>query len=171
MSIYIIPASGNPADLLEAATRARVPVLQVKTVREYILGTHEVPMAIGVVPTEVLLVLNRHASTLLLELPSAVFAVPGLIYDSGWNTYATAYPAVDASELMAKLSKSGRLANTPDELERQNEGSVPPGPRATLTRGPGSGSQGRSDTRLSFPSAHSVNPGDEDEVDADDMEP
>lgn len=170
MSIYIIPAAGNPSDLLDAATRARVPVIQVKTVRDYILGTHEVPMAIVVVPTEVLLVLNRHASTLLSELPSAVFAVPGLIYDAGWNTYATAYPAVDASELMAKLSKSGRLANTPDELERQNEGSVPPGPRATLTRGSGPGAQSPRDTRLTFQSAHSTSPDDEDGVDAENME-
>lgn len=170
MSIYIIPAAGNPSDLFDAATRARVPVIQVKTVRDYILGTHEVPLAIIVVPTEVLLVLNRHASTLLSELPSAVFAVPGVIYDAGWNTYATAYPAVDASELMAKLSKSGRLANNPDELERQNEGSVPPGPRATLTRGSGQEAQGSRGTRLSFQSAHSTYHDDEDGVDAEDME-
>lgn len=175
MSIYIIPSTGNPEDLLTAASRARVPVIQVKTVREYILATHEVAMAIAIVPTEVLLILNRHASTLLSELPSAVFAVPGLIYDAGWNTYATAYPAVDAGELMSKLAKSGRLATDPQKLQDQDQGALisdaslgarTTTTRATTTRSPVS--------RLSFTSTERSSPVDDDEndggVDAEDLE-
>nr|QYF49689.1 MAG: hypothetical protein [Guangxi cysto-like virus 2] len=122
MSIYIVPHVGDFDKISEISKRARVEVATVNTVREFILATHGKPIMIAAVSSRDLMILARYASTLLDEMPTVVISAPGLIYEGGWSTHATAFPPIDWTELEGKLSKSGTLATNPDDLEAVTRG-------------------------------------------------
>lgn len=126
MPVYIIPPSGTATELLEKCQRAGVPVLTPSTTREFILQTAEHPHAVAAVGPQILLILSRHANELLVDLPSMVMAVPGIIYEPAWVTMAAAFPIVDAHELEAKLAKSGVVSSDVNQLTARNRG-VPVG--------------------------------------------
>lgn len=117
MSTYILPLVGEFDKISDLATRARVPVTTVSTIREYILATQDGTMHIVAVSSRDLMIMARHAQTLLTEMPTVVISAPGLIYEGSWLTHATAFPAVDWTELEAKMLKSGTLSHTPEQLE------------------------------------------------------
>nr|QYF49734.1 MAG: hypothetical protein [Jiangsu sediment cysto-like virus 6] len=124
MSTYIVPNDGD-FDILAATTKkAGVPLITPSSLREMILETDGVPLAIVGLGAEPLLILNRHAATLLSEVPTVVTSVPGLIYSGEWFTLASAFPAVDWTELERKLAKSGHTAFTTRDLQKRSVGSV-----------------------------------------------
>lgn len=86
------------------------------------METEGSPVVFASMQVKDLLVLNRHASTLVVELPSVVMSVPGLAYDGEWVSVAAALPSVDWKEIEKKVAKSGFLANTPDQLESRDRG-------------------------------------------------
>lgn len=126
MPLYLLPISSTMPEVTEVLSRAGVQLKQLKTVRELILSEGDTPIVVGAVDPGVLLVLNRHAATLVTEVPTVVMSAPGAIYTGEWMTLASPFPAMDWTELRDKLSKSGHLALTPDQLEARKVGGAPP---------------------------------------------
>lgn len=122
MPHYIIPDKGALEEVQAKARTAGVPLLTPKTVRDYILGAHEHPVAIFSVSARDLLIFNRFASTLLTESPTVVTGAPGPLYASDWMTSAAAYYAISWEELDKQLSKSGLISSNPDQLEKRGRG-------------------------------------------------
>lgn len=63
-------------------------------------------------------ILTRHISTLLPELPSALYNVPGADYPTRWTTTGASLYPVDWVEVSGKLAKSGLLAPTAERVEK-----------------------------------------------------
>lgn len=126
MALYLLPISSTMPEVTEVLSRAGVQLKQLKTVRELILSESDAPVVVGAVDPGVLLVLNRHAATLVNEVPTVVMSAPGAIYTGEWMTLASPFPAMDWTELREKLSKSGHLALTPGQLEARKVGGPSP---------------------------------------------
>lgn len=124
MTVYLFPPPLDPADVVDVAKKAGAPFNQYSTLRELILNEKGGPIVLATIRPQDLLVLNRHAATLVEELPTVVMSAPGFIYSPDWVSTASALPAMDWKELAGKLSKSGHLALTPESLERRDLGSA-----------------------------------------------
>lgn len=123
MSVYLLPLVTDPSEICEILQRAGLELHQFATVRDFILKTAESStVSVGTMRPQDLLVLNRHATTLVIELPSIVMSAPGVVYTGDWVSTASALPAVDWRELKDKLSKSGHTAYTPETLEARGQG-------------------------------------------------
>lgn len=122
MSIYLFPLGSDLGDITEITKKAGVSFESFATVRELILKSQGHPISLGMIGPQELLVINRHATTLLDEMPSVVMSAPGVLYTPDWMSLASAFPAVDWKEIQGKLSKSGHLATTPEQLEKRNLG-------------------------------------------------
>lgn len=122
MSVYLFPMGSDLSDILEVTKKAGVPFESFATVRDLILKTQGIPIALGMIGPQELLVINRHATTLLDEMPSVVMSAPGVLYTPDWMSLASAFPAVDWKEIQTKLAKSGHLATTTTQLEARGLG-------------------------------------------------
>lgn len=163
MSVYLLPSSGEFSEIVELAKKAQVEVVTPGSLRDFILSTEGKPLVIATLRDQDIQVLNRHSTTLVNELPTIVMGAPGPIYTGEWVTLASAFPAIDYSELKAKLSKSGHLATSPEDLEKRGKGLPPRLEDSTggLRLGRGSRSE-RSESRQEDSEEDSV-------VDADDI--
>jgi hypothetical protein len=124
MPHYFVPTTGSLDELAEITQKSGLHLSTPVTVRDLILEAHEYSHAVFAVSTEILLILNRNASQLLAEMPSVVLSVPGLVYSSDWNIAATAYHVVDFTELRDKLSKSGVVSHSVEDLEKRDRGTM-----------------------------------------------
>lgn len=134
MNLYLIPNVGDFSRLADQAARAKVPLLTPSTIRELILTSAGENTAIASVKAEDLLVLNKYAPTLMDEMPTIVMSVPGLIYSGEWMALASAFPSVDWMELERKISKSGHMATTPEDLPGRSTTRADERPRLYQTR-------------------------------------
>lgn len=123
MTIYLLPPASDPVDIIDLTKKAGVPFEQFSSLREMILKSEGVPIVLGTIRPQDLLVLNRYARTLVDELPSIVMSAPGVVYTGDWVSLASAMPALDWKEIQQKLQKSGHLAGTPEQLESRDLGS------------------------------------------------
>jgi len=119
MSVYIVPDAGDFSEITEVSKKAGVEIISAQTIRQLIMETASKPIVISSIRGQDLLVLNRHAPTLIDELPTVVMSVPGIVYTGEWVSLASSFPAIDWTELASKLSKSGHLANTPEDLTKR----------------------------------------------------
>nr|QYF49821.1 MAG: hypothetical protein 1 [Yunnan farmland cysto-like virus] len=133
MSIYIIPSDGDFQQLTEVTTRAEVPLLTPQTLREFILATNGLSIAVVTMSAENMLVLSRHAATLVDEIPTVVMSVPGAAYTGEWMMLASYFPPMDWIELERKLKKSGHMATTPGSLEKRTRQPLAPTVGQTFT--------------------------------------
>lgn len=123
MSVYLFPLVSDPTEIVETFQRAGLELMQFESIRDFILKSADSgPLIAGTIRPQDLLVLNRHATTLVQELPTIVMSAPGVVYTGDWVSTASALPAVDWRELKDKLSKSGHTAFTPDALEKRGQG-------------------------------------------------
>lgn len=134
MNLYLIPNVGDFSRLADQAARAKVPLLTPSTIRELILTSSGENTAIASVRAEDLLVLNRYAPTLMDEMPTIVMSVPGLVYSGEWMALASAFPSIDWVELERKISKSGHMATSPEDLPGRSTTPVDERPRLYQTR-------------------------------------
>lgn len=126
MSVYLLPLATDPTEICEILQRSGLELFQFETIRDFIQKTSDSgPVIIGTMRPQDLLVLNRHATTLVTELPSIVMSAPGVVYTGDWVATASALPAIDWRELKDKLSKSGHTAFTPESLEKRGQGGEP----------------------------------------------
>lgn len=122
MSIYLLPPAISDKDIVEVTKKAGVPFEVFSSLRELIFAEDKGPIVIGTISAQDLLVLNRHASTLVTELPTVIMAAPGVAYTSDWISLASALPPMDWREMQTKLAKSGHLAVQPEQLEKRGLG-------------------------------------------------
>lgn len=123
MAIYLIPDQGQMDEVSAQCSKAQIPLLNPKKVRDYILSTNGVPIAVCVVSENVMLVLTRHATTLFEgELPLVLHDVPGIVYHQGWMSMGTAFPPANWVEFEKATAKSGHMATTPETLEKRGLG-------------------------------------------------
>lgn len=122
--IYLVPSEGDFSDLSDILKRAQIPLITPASIRQMILETAGSPISIVAASNEQLLVLNRHATQLLEEVPSVVVGVPGLVYAGDWYTLASTFPPLDWSELEKKASKSGHTAHDLSAVEQRSVGSI-----------------------------------------------
>lgn len=125
-NVYLVPNSGDFEELSRLTSRVGMTLLSPTTVRDFILETNALPQCIVAMSARDLLVLNRHAATLLTVLPVAIANAPGLVYTGDWMTAASALPPMDWREMEAKFQKSGLTAHTPEELETRGRGTTFP---------------------------------------------
>jgi hypothetical protein len=122
MATYLVPTDGKLDDIIDLATKAGMHIATPTTIREFIIENNENPHGIYAVTTEQLMLLGRHASQLMNEMPSVVFSVPGLVYGADWMTAAGMYHPADWIELTDKLSKTGLIAHTLEDAEKRDRG-------------------------------------------------
>lgn len=120
--IYIVPANGDATELTALTSRAQIPFVQPANVREFILGIEGVPLGVMAVNEETLLVLSRHAAQLMVELPSVLTSVPGLMYDQSWMAMGTYFPPTHWKTFSESNKRSGVTSHTPDVLESRRVG-------------------------------------------------
>jgi hypothetical protein len=123
-SLYLVPGDGNFSELTAQLERAGMSLVTPKTLRELIVSSSSETSIVAAIRPESMLILNRHASELLEELPEVVIGVLGLIYASEWYSLASTFPPVDWSELVKKTSKSGHTARNLDDVETRGNGSL-----------------------------------------------
>lgn len=125
--IYLIPSVGDFKAVNEVVVTAGGTLATPQTVRELIIHDEmDVPFTVLAVTAEMLLVMNRFAKQVLKEMPYVVMSVPGAVYDGEWTSLASAFPPMDFHDLARNMSKSGHLANTPEQLQARDvaEGSA-----------------------------------------------
>lgn len=123
MTVYLLPPVVETTDILAICKRSNVPFENFATIRELLLKPLNIPVVIGTIRPQDLLVLNRYAPTLVEELPTVVISAPGAVYNGDWMALASALPAMDWRELETKLSKSGHTAYEGESLVKRNLGS------------------------------------------------
>lgn len=122
MTVYVIPNQGDFDTLLSMIKKASVPLITPGTVREFIIESTVAPVVVAAVSPEQLLVLTRHAQTLLDEVPFALISVPGPVYTGDWVTMASTFPPLDYTELERKLAKSGHVSMDTKSLSSRPTG-------------------------------------------------
>lgn len=141
MTIYIIPEGVDNKDLSDTLARFGAPLLRPARLRDFILETQGAALTVSTLSVADLMVLNRHAATLLDEVPTVVLSIPGALYTSEWMSVASALPAIDWIELGKKLQKSGHTANNVEQLGARARGTeqMPPvgGPSDSPSTGKG----------------------------------
>lgn len=123
MTCYVVPPTGDLSKLSEFAARVKMEVLQVKTVREFVLTVEANPISVIVAPAQVISLLARHSGELLTEMPFCLISVPGLLYSSEWTAAAATLPPENWSQFEGKWSRSGLTQLTP-ESSKQTRGIV-----------------------------------------------
>lgn len=121
MSLYLLPPVFNDSEIQALTKRAGVAFANFASVRDIILADNGAPYVIGSVSAQDLLVLTRHASTLMSEVPSVVVAAPGFSYTGDWVSLASALPSLDWTELVQKLSRSGHTAVKKESFDKKPE--------------------------------------------------
>lgn len=123
MSVYLIPDQGDFEIIVDALKRVGATIVVPDSLRSFILATNEKPLCVSTLSIHDLRVLQRHASTLVDEVPSTLLNVPGLIYSYEWQTVcAGVFPAIDWPEFEKKVATSGTLAVTPGDMEKRDRG-------------------------------------------------
>lgn len=135
---YIIPDTGDFAEVQEIASRSQIPLLSPQTVREYILQTDGEHTAFVSMKAAELLVLMRHAATLLIDMPSVVMSAPGMIYTADWMSAVAVFPPLDWRTVEKSLAKSGTTAYDPEQAEKREVGA----PISLLRSEPGAARRG-----------------------------
>lgn len=126
MSTYLLPPSSALDEVATVLSKAGVKIQQFHTVRDLVLAEDSAPIVVGTLDAQGLLILNRYAPSLVKELPTIVMSAPGAIYTGEWVSLASALPAADWSELVKKVSKSGHLALSPEDLPARRVGGPVP---------------------------------------------
>nr|QYF49840.1 MAG: hypothetical protein 1 [Henan cysto-like virus] len=122
---YLVPDTGDFAALQTIASRAQVPMLNPRNIRDYVLMTEGLPIAVVVIPEDVMLIATRHAASVFpTELPVVLHAVPGLIYPPGWASMAATFPPVHFRDFEATTKNSGLMATRPEDLEARGRGAA-----------------------------------------------
>jgi hypothetical protein len=124
MPIYFVPTTGEHEKVIELGSKAGIHVSFPTTVRDFIIESSEHSHAIFGMTTESLMTLTRHAKQLLVEMPSVVMSVPGIVYTADWNIAATSFHPLDWTEIESKLSKTGLVAHEIDDLEKRDQGTM-----------------------------------------------
>nr|AFR52744.1 procapsid assembly protein [Pseudomonas phage phi6] len=121
MTLYLVPPLDSADQELPAlASKAGVTLLEIEFLHELWPHLSGGQIVIAALNANNLAILNRHMSTLLVELPVAVMAVPGASYRSDWNMIAHALPSEDWITLSNKMLKSGLLANDTVQGEKRS---------------------------------------------------
>lgn len=123
--IFLIPLveSIEPVDLLEIASRNKITVGTVKTLRDYIdlCSRSDISnSAILMIAEAPLLVMARNADQFFDELPTVLTAVPDVPYLSIWSTTATVFPGMSFDEFKGKFRKSGHSQQSSGGMARYN---------------------------------------------------
>lgn len=134
MPMYLLPPLGDTAsDLVAVITRAGAHFIQARQAGDVVRGERDGIVICSVNSTD-LSIIMRHASNLLLELPTAVLAAPGSLYSADWSMLAASLPHVDWRELEAKLLKAGLLANDLNEVAPRSKVEAPLSPARNIRR-------------------------------------
>lgn len=122
--MYLIPRTGDLDSLIEMVKRARGVFISPVTIRDLILeeSSSKSNVVVVAISAEQLSILTRYPAELLDDVPFAVHAIPGAVYDANWSNAATALPPLDYLELEKMLSKSGHTSFTVDQLEKKHTG-------------------------------------------------
>lgn len=121
--IYFVPDSGSHDRLVEQLSRAQIPFEAPGSIRDLILSTNNVPLAVCSVSDVMMGILARHATQFFSEeLPLVLHDVPGVIYQSGWMTSGSVFPPANFTEFTRATAKSGLLSVTPEQMATRNVG-------------------------------------------------
>jgi hypothetical protein len=118
MPIYFVPTIGEYEKVIELGSKAGIHVSFPTTVRDFIIESFEHSHAIFGMTTESFMTLTRHAKQLLVEMPSVVMSVLGIVYMADWNIAAILFHPLDWMEIESKFSKIGFVAYEIDDLEK-----------------------------------------------------
>lgn len=122
MSVYLVPNVGEFEHLAEVVKRARASLISPESVRELILNDSDNAVTIAAMKPMDMKVIQRHAGTLLAELPAVLMAVPGLVYPGDWLSAAAGFTPVDWMEVERRLAKSGSTAFTLEQMDSLDVG-------------------------------------------------
>lgn len=118
--IYIAPeGTGESNEMEELAHKAGVPVVLVEKLFHLVQRTDD-PIIIARMKTNDVVVLMRHLSTLLPEIPTVLINAPGSRQSSEFMSVTASLPSIDWTELSSKLAKSGLLSQTTEQAEERN---------------------------------------------------
>lgn len=118
MSTYIVPNTGDYAQLTELTSRVRLPFVIAENARDFIALEAQHDHSIIGVSASTMLTLTRNASELLSEVPSVLVSVPGAVYTADWMMLASSMVTMDWLEFEKKLSKSGHTVTNVEQMDR-----------------------------------------------------
>lgn len=123
--LYLVPETGSLEEVIASTTRAQIPFHNPKTIRDLILVTHAEPLCVAAVSEEIMLLLSRFASSVFPdELPLVLMSVPGVLYQPGWASMATAFPPAHFRDFTEATKRSGVLSPTAEILESRGKGAL-----------------------------------------------
>lgn len=122
---YLIPDTGNTAEIAELTSRATIPLHNPKNLRDFILMTQTDPISVIAVSEDLMLILSRHAASIFpVELPVVLNSVPGLLYQHGWASMSTAFPPAHFRDFAESTKRSGILSTNAADLESRGKGAL-----------------------------------------------
>lgn len=136
--IYLVPAEANASHtpLGKLCTKNTVSYSGQAKARDVVRAEGDSTLLIFGLPADELIVIARHAQSLLTELPTIVTGVGGLLYPAHWMSIAAPFPAIDFSELEQKLSKPGFSTFDP-ETHSKRHGEYPVSPETFVSAAKG----------------------------------
>lgn len=120
---YLIPNEGQMTEIVDLATRAKLPVVNVDTLRDFVLGTEESHGLLVIAP-EVLAIVARHPQLTLRDVPTVVINVPGVIYPVSWSSLSSTFPVIDWMQFTTVVQKSGHVVFDPDDAVPHQDGDL-----------------------------------------------
>jgi hypothetical protein len=124
MNLYLTPPITPEArEALEIITRSGVTLVHADKLYDLFktLNARDNSVVIVTLDTDNLLVLVRHITMLLDDIPSYISGIPGVQYPVEWmQIAATLYP-VDWLEMEGKLAKSGLLSQKTDQVSTRSK--------------------------------------------------
>lgn len=123
MTIYVLPPSSSLEAVNEVLLKAGIKLASFAHLREYIVAEAAAgPITVATLTSQSLLILNRFASELVVDLPTIIMSAPGAVYTGEWVSLGSAFPSIDWLEFSRKTARSGHLALTPDTLTTRGVG-------------------------------------------------
>lgn len=115
----IPPFTDTKPAVLDTFDKSGATFVEVDRLHKLWPHVHTGAIVIAAIPTEELALLQRYMSSLLVDVPSIVTAVPGCYYSAEWNMLAAHLPSEPYSALETQLLKSGFLSHTPAQAEQR----------------------------------------------------
>lgn len=114
--ILLIP---TPSVIDESALRvimsAKVQVRVAETLRDFIKFSFDEGTQVIAIPADTLMLLVRHKTQLLHDLPYVLANLPGVAYPPSWMVFGSQLPLTDWIDLQQQLRKSGAVARSVDD--------------------------------------------------------
>lgn len=121
MNIYLLPPSNGDSNAVEdLAQRSGTKMISTEKLYEIIETEQTDGIVIFRLGTDNAITLMRNLSTLMRELPTVVLNAPGSAYAIDWMSALSTLPAIEWTELEAKMAKTGLLAQDTTSAEERS---------------------------------------------------